>query len=142
MTKRRLKSHFPSGVNNSLGKSLLNQARTKSSFNEKQSTLDAGKFDSRTHESSVQEILTNYELANKNFEAERSDLKIIGSKGDTTLLEGLEEQNLDELHVKYGHLLSIPRRPKPDTYQTAEELDSLETSQFLDWRQKLAKLSE
>uniref|UniRef100_A0A914LRP5 Large subunit GTPase 1 homolog n=2 Tax=Meloidogyne incognita TaxID=6306 RepID=A0A914LRP5_MELIC len=142
MTKRRLKSHFPSGVNNSLGKSLLNQARTKSSFNEKQSTLDAGKFDSRTHESSVQEILTNYKLANKNFEAERSDLKIISSKGDTTLLEGLEEQNLDELHVKYGHLLSIPRRPKPDTYQTAEELDSLETSQFLEWRRKLAKLSE
>uniref|UniRef100_A0A1I8B039 Large subunit GTPase 1 homolog n=1 Tax=Meloidogyne hapla TaxID=6305 RepID=A0A1I8B039_MELHA len=143
MTKRRLKSHFPPGVNNSLGKSLLNQTKTKSTSNEKQlNSQNAGKFDSRTHESSVQEILMNYQLANKNFEAERSDLKIISSKGDSSLLEGLEDQNLEELHSKYGHLLRIPRRPKPGTYQSAEELDALETSHFLDWRRKLAKLSE
>ncbi|KAF7635255.1 CP-type G domain-containing protein [Meloidogyne graminicola] len=140
MTKRRLKSHFPSGINNSLGKSLLNQKTIKSCSHEKQSNFQNNeKLGSRTQESNIQEILTNYQLANKNFEVERSDLKIVS---DVCLLEGLENQNLEELHDKYGHLLKIPRRPKPETYQNAEELESLEISQFLSWRRQLAKLSE
>jgi hypothetical protein len=64
------------------------------------------------------------------------------SKGDASLLKSLEDQNFEQLHANYAHLLRIPRRPKSGSYHNADELNALESSQFLDWRRQLVKLSE
>ena len=57
-------------------------------------------------------------------------------------VEDLKAQSLDELTKKYGRLLRIPRRPKPGTYTTAEELTAAENEAFLEWRKSLAVLTE
>jgi large subunit GTPase 1 len=108
----------------------------------------------------MQEFMCNVELANANFKAEKSNFKLIekfafitnilkinihqfNSSGNSAyLLEKFENRTLDELYAEYGDLLRIPRRPKSGTYHNAEELNTTETAEFLEWRRNLAKLSE
>lgn len=98
---------------------------------------------SRTHESDMQEFLFNAELANEKFEAEKSDFKLIEcAKNNSICVEKFESRSLDQLHEQYGQLLRIPRRPKIGTYKDAEELNAIESAEFLEWRRSMAKLTE
>uniref|UniRef100_A0A914I6Z7 Large subunit GTPase 1 homolog n=1 Tax=Globodera rostochiensis TaxID=31243 RepID=A0A914I6Z7_GLORO len=99
---------------------------------------------SKTHETDVEELLTNAELANATFEAERSDVKLLASNGSVaiSLAPKAAMDSLKKLNEHYGHLLRIPRRPRPGTYADAEQLNALEAEEFVDWRRQLAKLSE
>ena len=98
---------------------------------------------SRTHESDMQEFLFNAELANGKFEAEKSDFRLVGNAENSSIqIEKFEMRSLEQLHAQYGELLRIPRRPKIGTYKDAEELNALESSEFLGWRRNLAKLTE
>jgi hypothetical protein len=56
--------------------------------------------------------------------------------------EHIESRNLEELYGQFGNLLKIPRKPKPGTYNNANELKELEYAEFLKWRQTLGKLTE
>uniref|UniRef100_A0A183C927 Large subunit GTPase 1 homolog n=1 Tax=Globodera pallida TaxID=36090 RepID=A0A183C927_GLOPA len=90
------------------------------------------------------ELLTNAELANETFEAERSDVKLLASNGTVaiSLAPKAAMDSLKKLNENYGHLLRIPRRPRPGTYADAEQLNALEAEEFVTWRRQLAKLSE
>lgn len=72
----------------------------------------------------------------------RKDLPFFSKDSNVVKVEDLHSQSYEILLEKYGHLLRIPRRPKRDLYETAEELNSLENQAFLDWRRSLATLTE
>ncbi|KAI1699851.1 ribosomal l27e protein family domain-containing protein [Ditylenchus destructor] len=97
-----------------------------------------------TNETSLEEFMTTAELTNRNFEAEKSsDFRIISTKESSIVAtEDLKGQSFAKLNKKYGSLLRIPRRPKPGTYNTAEELTALENEMFLEWRRSLSVLTE
>lgn len=46
------------------------------------------------------------------------------------------------LQRQLEHMLKIPRRPKRDLWNTADELNQLENESFLKWRSELAQLQE
>ena len=56
--------------------------------------------------------------------------------------DDLKTRPYDELVKEYGHFLKIPRRPTPDQYGNAEELNAMENEMFLQWRRDLAQLTE
>lgn len=56
--------------------------------------------------------------------------------------DDLASKSYEELVAKYGELLKIPRRPKRDLYETADELNKLENEMFLDWRRNVSLLQE
>lgn len=54
----------------------------------------------------------------------------------------VDVKNFNDMKTKYEHLLKIPRRPPRHTYETAEELHSLENEMFLTWRLGLSHLED
>ncbi|KAL3096799.1 hypothetical protein niasHT_026180 [Heterodera trifolii] len=155
MTKRRHKTCELTGFNAGLAKALLNskaRAQTHSTGRGRSARQSVGHtapqkplLESKTHESDVQELLTNAELANSTFEAERGDIKLLSGNGNVAISSAKQmdlANSLDQLNADYGHLLRIPRRPRPNTYEDAEHLNALEAEEFVAWRRQLAKLSE
>uniref|UniRef100_A0A914WU47 Large subunit GTPase 1 homolog n=1 Tax=Plectus sambesii TaxID=2011161 RepID=A0A914WU47_9BILA len=159
MTKRRPSNKKPTGSNKSLGQSLSNdrdRARVRhqkakhddDALENPAFLLKEGKknIDSVTEETSLEEFLARAELAGTEFTAERGVLKIVSSVEEKTLVtrtpskqEILSSQALQE---EYADRLRIPRRPSKDHWTTAEELQSVETEDFLVWRRALAELQE
>uniref|UniRef100_A0A914CFL0 Large subunit GTPase 1 homolog n=1 Tax=Acrobeloides nanus TaxID=290746 RepID=A0A914CFL0_9BILA len=147
MTKRRIKNQKPTGFNQSLGNSLVNKEKERytrqphkaSSTNQPPEKV----LDSVTHETTVEEFLKNAELAGETFEAEKGNARLITSAESTIVkIEDLQSQSFEELYEKYGSLLSIPRRPPVDLFDTKEELEEIENRMFLEWRRNLASLQE
>ncbi|KAI1716725.1 50S ribosome-binding GTPase domain-containing protein [Ditylenchus destructor] len=155
MTKRRIKNPGPVGHNKSLGNCLVNKIAVKqaAAAQAREKELNPNILEpeppkkvlgSITNETNLEEFMTTAELANRNFEAEKSsDFRIISTKESSIVAtEDLKGQSFAELNKKYGSLLRIPRRPKPGTYNTAEELTALENEMFLEWRRSLSVLTE
>lgn len=95
-----------------------------------------------TEQNSCQEFIETAELAGKEFQAEKLNVRLINPKCDTGVLSAQELEKVVKLQEKYKTLLKIPRRPKWDKSMTAEELRSKEVESFLEWRRELVVLQE
>ncbi|XP_068618372.1 large subunit GTPase 1 homolog [Battus philenor] len=87
-----------------------------------------------TAESSLQEFLSTAELAQREFIAEKLNVKYVKSAPDAVELV-TSQPNFDEP-------LTVPRRPPWNPNITAEEQVGREKDAFLDWRRHLNKLQE
>ncbi|EFN76113.1 Large subunit GTPase 1-like protein [Harpegnathos saltator] len=142
------------GGNNALGKSLIRDrfgSRKIKKNNNEPSMLhtseindgyDWGRLNlqSVTEESSFQEFLSTAELAGTEFQAEKLNVKFVNFKNG--LPSKAEQHKILESQKKNKDLLKIPRRPKWDSFTTAQELLSREKDAFLKWRRSLAELQE
>jgi large subunit GTPase 1 len=146
MTKRRMKNAGPTGFNKTLGNQLVNQGKAKRVYIQPNIARTASPekvLDSVTHESNLEEFLTNAELANKDFTAERGNFRIISTNDATIVnLDDLVSKSFEELKSQYGALLKIPRRPSKDSYTNAEELNNIENEMFLEWRRNVSLMQE
>lgn len=95
-----------------------------------------------TEEDSFQEFLSTAELAGTEFQAEKLNIKFVNPKSGIGLLSKDEKKRVLESQEKNRALLKIPRRPKWDNSTTANELQSKERDEFLQWRRSLAVLQE
>ncbi|XP_013140250.1 PREDICTED: large subunit GTPase 1 homolog [Papilio polytes] len=87
-----------------------------------------------TAESSLQEFLSTAELAQREFIAEKLNVKYVKSAPAAVELV-TSQPNFDEP-------LTVPRRPPWDPSITAEEQIGRERDAFLDWRRHLNELQE
>lgn len=103
---------------------------------------DVGKINlkSITEESTLEEFLHYAELSDRQFTAERMNVKLITN--DSILPSKEEELKLKATHEKFRQQLTVPRRPPWDSTTTPEELDQQERQMFLGWRRSLALLAE
>ncbi|XP_033212855.1 large subunit GTPase 1 homolog isoform X1 [Belonocnema kinseyi] len=95
-----------------------------------------------TEESSFQEFLSTAELAGTEFHAEKLNIKFVNPKSGIGLLSKEEREKVLESHEKNRILLKIPRRPTWNESTTAQELQSREKEEFLEWRRGLVQLQE
>lgn len=106
------------------------------------------KLRSVTQESSLDEFLNTAELADTDFTADRNRQVKIIKVGNTSLVNQtglLSEEEMMELrrkHKVFENKLIIPRRPQWRKEQLRQEIERQENLAFLDWRRKLASLSE
>lgn len=104
---------------------------------------DVGKINlkSITEESTLEEFLHYAELSDRQFTAERMNVKLVTT--NSSILPSKEEElKLKETHEKFRQQLTVPRRPAWDSTTTPEALDQQERQMFLDWRRSLALLAE
>lgn len=94
-----------------------------------------------TEEDSFQEFLSTAELAGTEFQAEKLNIKFVNVTSEGLLSKYEQLKYLENKEAKKD-LLKIPRRPKWDENTTAEELQTAEKENFLEWRRKLALLQE
>nr|CDJ92505.1 GTP-binding protein and Ribosomal protein L27e domain containing protein [Haemonchus contortus] len=155
MTKRRPSNKKPTGVNKSLGNSLMNervkvrQAHQRSKYDaeeiENPAFMDVEaikNIDSITEETSLEEFLAKANLAGTEFTAERQQFRVIEKETAVVVPSRVDYENNLELQRQLEHKLKIPRRPPRALYNTAEELTQLENESFLKWRSELAELQE
>lgn len=95
-----------------------------------------------TEESSFQEFLSTAQLAGTEFQAEKLNIKFVNPKSGTGLLTKEKHEEIIKSQEKNKGLLKIPRRPKWDATTTAQELQTKEKEEFLEWRRNLALLQE
>lgn len=95
-----------------------------------------------TEESSFHEFLRTAELAGTEFQAEKLNITYVNPKSKVGLLTDNERNKLEKKHVENKDLLKIPRRPKWTVEMSAEELQTKENENFLEWRRNLALLQE
>eukprot|EP00003_Mantamonas_plastica_P032843 TRINITY_DN912_c0_g1_i8.p1 TRINITY_DN912_c0_g1~~TRINITY_DN912_c0_g1_i8.p1 ORF type:complete len:663 (+),score=274.56 TRINITY_DN912_c0_g1_i8:2545-4533(+) len=93
----------------------------------------------------LEEFLNNAILAEKDFTAHKRNAQIVDSGFGVTgdLMDYLQGSNQDkrmQTEEELAHMLRIPRRPKWTESTTAEELEGLERTEFLEWRRSLAGL--
>ncbi|VDO80941.1 unnamed protein product [Haemonchus placei] len=155
MTKRRPSNKKPTGVNKSLGNSLMNervkvrQAHQRSKYDaeeiENPAFMDVEtikNIDSITEETSLEEFLAKANLAGTEFTAERQQFRVIEKETAVVVPSRVDYENNLELQRQLEHRLKIPRRPSRALYNTADELTQLENESFLKWRSDLAELQE
>lgn len=154
MTKRRPSNKKPTGVNTSLGNSLVKERREARTSHLRRNT-DSGHLsilisDSKnkakevksvTEETSLEEFLAKVELAETDFTAGHGDVKLIES---TSCVVPTKHEILSNLELQrlYADRLKIPRRPSKDLWHSGEELASLEKKNFLEWRKGIAELQQ
>nr|XP_018895707.1 PREDICTED: large subunit GTPase 1 homolog [Bemisia tabaci] len=95
-----------------------------------------------TEESSFDAFFSIAELAGTEFMAERLNVNFVNPKSNVGLLTRKEQEKLSENHREKKKCLKIPRRPKWDASTTAEELQTKERQEFLEWRRNLSSLQE
>lgn len=95
-----------------------------------------------TEESSFQEFLRTAELAGTEFQAEKLNISYVNPKSKVGLLTTNERVEIERMQMDKKNLLKIPRRPKWTKETTPEELQSMENTNFLEWRRGLASLQE
>ncbi|XP_065082239.1 large subunit GTPase 1 homolog [Ochlerotatus camptorhynchus] len=140
---------------NQLGRSLIKdrfgQGNRKTVDNnsmlhttEVQDGYDWGRLNlqSVTEESSFQDFLRTAELAGTEFQAEKLNITYVNPKSKVGLLTTNERVAIERKQVDKKSLLKIPRRPKWTKDTTAEELQTMENENFLEWRRGLAALQE
>jgi len=96
---------------------------------------NASALKSVTEESSYDEFIATATLANKEFTAEKLNVKFVGlsTSGANSEVEELMTEEDRKLVV-------VPRRPRWTKEMTAEELDEAEREAFLQWRRSMAHL--
>ncbi|OMH86361.1 Large subunit GTPase 1 [Zancudomyces culisetae] len=106
------------------------------------------KMQSITQQGDLEEFLHTAQLADKDFTAEKRNVKIISKAeaslngGNLFLLSKEEERQVLEKHKENKSRLKVPRRPKWTKETTADELHKMEREDFLEWRRELAMLQE
>ncbi|XP_067947825.1 large subunit GTPase 1 homolog [Watersipora subatra] len=96
-----------------------------------------------TEQNQLDDFLATAELAGTEFTAEKLNIEIVNgpvaAPGILSESQLLEISKVQERHKKQ---LRIPRRPNWHGGMSAEELQSLERNEFLEWRRSLAELQE
>ncbi|PSN53873.1 Large subunit GTPase 1 [Blattella germanica] len=141
--------------NNNLGRALIkdrfgssNSRRSKDPSLLHTAEVDDGydwgrlNLQSVTEESSFQEFLSTAELAGTEFQAEKLNVTFVSPSTAPGILSGEDLEKTKETQDKHRELLGIPRRPPWDANTTAEQLQSAEREDFLEWRRRLARLQE
>lgn len=95
-----------------------------------------------TEESSFQEFLRTAELAGTEFQAEKLNIQFVNPKSTVGVLTKAEREVAEKKYSDKKDLLKIPRRPKWNAKMTADELQTEENQNFLEWRRGLAQLQE
>jgi len=95
-----------------------------------------------TEQSSFEEFLSTAELAGTEFTAEKLNVEFVPESRMVGTLTDEERSKIEKSHKEFKHFIKIPRRPKWDDKTTAEDLESKERQNFLEWRRKLAELQE
>ncbi|XP_034180952.1 nucleostemin 3 [Osmia lignaria lignaria] len=136
--KALIRDRFGSSRNRkNVGSSMLHTAEINDGY-------DWGRLNlqSVTEENSFQEFLSTAELAGTEFYAEKLNIKFVNPKSGIGLLSKDEKEQVLESQRKNKVFLKIPRRPKWDSTTTAQELQSKEREEFLEWRRSLSMLQE
>lgn len=155
MTRRRPSNKKPTGVNKSLGNSLINE-RDRIRRTHQRSKYDAENIenpafleveakkytDSTTEEASLEEFLARVQLSGATFTAERGQFRVVEKETPVVVPSRVDYTNNLELQRHFEHRLKIPRRPSKETWNTIEELTKLENETFLKWRSDLSELQE
>lgn len=81
-------------------------------------------------------------MAGTEFQAEKLNIAFVNPKSRAGLLTRAEEVELKKKQNEKRGLVRIPRRPKWTTTMTAEDLQTEENKEFLEWRRSLAMLQE
>ncbi|RNA00035.1 large subunit GTPase 1 -like protein [Brachionus plicatilis] len=100
-------------------------------------------LNSVTEQTSLDDFLTTAELAGKEFESERLNIKFASSSTKIGVLNKEEKKKIKEIQEKNADLLRIPRRPFwKGTDIDAKALQLQERQSFLEWRRNLASAQE
>ncbi|XP_035702234.1 large subunit GTPase 1 homolog isoform X2 [Folsomia candida] len=91
-----------------------------------------------TEENSYDEFIATATLANKEFTAEKLNVKFVALS--TNERDGHGGGADDEFSEEDKRLVVVPRRPKWTKEMTGEELDIAEREAFLEWRRRMAHL--
>ena len=97
--------------------------------------------DSVTEQSTLDDFLFTAELSGKDFAAEKLNQVIVGDT-NTAVLSVEERQEIESVISANREKLRIPRRPSWNPSTSAEELDFLERTSFMEWRREMANLQE
>jgi large subunit GTPase 1 len=145
------------GKNTGLGKQLVKsqkvQKRTTKTTNKTinpeghlhsadlQDGYDWGRMNlqSVTEESSYNDFLNTAELARRDFDAAKWDIKLMDAQTRHVYID--TEAKKETVETIEDKTMKIPRRPDW-THMTAEELRLAENDAFLEWRRGLAELQE
>ncbi|KAL5236426.1 hypothetical protein ACI65C_003836 [Semiaphis heraclei] len=92
-----------------------------------------------TEQSSFEEFLSTAELAGTEFTAEKLNVEFVPESRMVGTLTDEERSKIEKSHKEFKHFIKIPRRPAWDNNTTAEDLESKERQNFLEWRQKYSK---
>lgn len=94
-----------------------------------------------TEESSYNDFLNTAELARKDFDAEKWNIKLLDAQTRQVYIDTEREKLGVESFTEDEGLMRIPRRPDW-THLSAEELRLAENDAFLEWRRGLSELQE
>lgn len=98
---------------------------------------------SMTEQTSLNEFLETAALAEKDFETEMNNVKIVDPDASNGLLTDEELAALSLIQEENKEILCIPRRPHWDIKNmTKEEIDANEREAFLNWRRNVARVQE
>ncbi|OLY78849.1 Large subunit GTPase 1 [Smittium mucronatum] len=101
------------------------------------------RMQSITQQRDLEDFLLTAEMQEKDFTAEKQNVKIItSSSSNPFLLSAEEESNTLKKHAENKYKLKVPRRPYWDESTTPAELHKSERESFLGWRRELARLEE
>jgi len=142
--------------NSNLGRALIkgrrqnnrasrsNDAASWRHTSELQDGYDWGRLNlqSVTEQSNLDDFLTTAEMAGVEFTAEKMNVKVVSPDSLTGVLKEDEKRRIKALQEENKKLVTIPRRPPWDSNTSAEQLESNEKEEFLNWRRSLALLQE
>ncbi|XP_054719870.1 large subunit GTPase 1 homolog isoform X2 [Uloborus diversus] len=105
---------------------------------------DFGKLNlnSVTEQSSLDDFLDKAALAEKEYNEEFADIRIVEADVSNGILSEEEKILISEAQEKNKEVLCIPRRPSWNADTSKEELEAKEREAFLLWRRKLALVQE
>ncbi|OMJ23178.1 Large subunit GTPase 1, partial [Smittium culicis] len=100
------------------------------------------RMQSITQQRDLEDFLLTAEMQDKDFTAEKQNVKIItSSSSNPFLLSAEEELSTLKKHKENKYKLTVPRRPFWDENTTPAQLHKHERESFLKWRRGLAKYS-
>ncbi|CAF0762594.1 unnamed protein product [Brachionus calyciflorus] len=143
-------------IKSSLGKALVKSRFSKGSreIDSNEKWLHTANIDdaddwnkinlnSVTEQNSLDDFLTTAELAGKDFESERLNIKFITPNSKTGVLSTEEKNKVKEVQQKHADLLRIPRRPHwKGTDIDGKTLQLQERQSFLEWRRRFANTQD
>nr|XP_015912339.1 large subunit GTPase 1 homolog [Parasteatoda tepidariorum] len=136
-----------------LGRSLIKAHKRKKNivvkdgYRHTSDLLDGRDFNrldlkSVTEQTSLDDFLSTTALAENDFNAEFSDVKLIQNLASSAVLSEEEKHLISLAQEENKDVLCIPRRPSWDENTSKAELDAQEREAFLTWRRKLAMIQE
>ncbi|PVU95110.1 hypothetical protein BB560_005887 [Smittium megazygosporum] len=97
------------------------------------------RLQSITQQRDIDEFLHTAALQDKDFTAEKQNIKIITADSNNPFILTVEQEiETKKSHSLNKHRLKIPRRPKWTTETSPNELHKMERESFLQWRRDMA----